>query len=64
MIDELGDELDVILIAPQISWAYDQVVEQHPNTKVIALSMAEFGQMNGQTIVDKLDKEGVTTDGK
>lgn len=64
MIDELGDELDVILIAPQISWASDQVVEQHPNTKVIALSMAEFGQMNGQTIVDKLDKEGVTTDGK
>ncbi|MFD1394153.1 PTS sugar transporter subunit IIB [Lacticaseibacillus jixianensis] len=62
MIDEIGDELDVIIIAPQISWAAEQVKQQHPKAKVVALTMQEFGQMNGQVIVDKLDKEGVTND--
>lgn len=63
MIDELGDDLDVILIAPQIGWAYDQVVKDHPKAEVVQLSMQEFGSMDGQVIVDKLDKEGVTQNG-
>lgn len=59
MIDEVGQDVDVILIAPQIGWAYDQVVEQFKNAKVIKLSMQEFGSMDGQVLVDRVKKEGI-----
>ena len=59
MIDEVCDDVDVIVIAPQISWAYDQVVEAHPDKKVIKLSMQEFGSMDGQVLVNRLAEEGV-----
>lgn len=59
MIDEIGDKVDVIIIAPQISWAFDQVKSAHPNKKIISLTMAEFGAMDGVSIIERLNNEGV-----
>jgi PTS system cellobiose-specific IIB component len=59
MMDDIADDVDVIMIAPQISWIYDDVVKQHPNEKVIKLSMQEFGSMNGKVLVDRLAQEGI-----
>lgn len=59
MIDEIAEEVDVILIAPQISWAYDQIVKQHPGKKIIKLTMQEFGSMDGEILVDRLKREGI-----
>ncbi|WP_368790521.1 PTS sugar transporter subunit IIB [Companilactobacillus farciminis] len=59
MVDEVGDDVDVILLAPQIAWAFDQTVEGHPNTKVIQLTMQEFGSMDGEVLVNALKEKGI-----
>lgn len=59
MIDEIGGDVDVIMIAPQISWATDQVKEEFPDTKVITLSIAQFGSMDGEVLAKVLKDEGV-----
>lgn len=59
MVDEVGDDVDVILLAPQIGWAFDQTQKAYPNTKVILLTMQQFGSMDGQTIVDVLKEKGI-----
>lgn len=59
MVDEVGDDVDVILLAPQIGWAYDQTKEAHPDTKVILLTMQQFGSMDGQVLVDVLKEKGI-----
>lgn len=59
MIDEVGNSADIILIAPQISWAFDQVKNQFPDTNVISLTMQEFGSMDGNILVNRLSQEGV-----
>ncbi|WP_034538229.1 PTS sugar transporter subunit IIB [Lactobacillus psittaci] len=59
MLDEVGSKLDVIIIAPQISWAYDQVKKDYPNAKVIKLTMQEFGSMSGEVVAKRLEKEGI-----
>ena len=57
MIDDVEDDVEVIIIGPQISWAFDQVKVKYPNKKVILLSMAEFGSMDGNKIIDTLEAE-------
>lgn len=59
MVDEVGDDVDVILLAPQIGWALDQTKEAHPNTQVILLTMQQFGSMDGQVLVDVLKEKGI-----
>ncbi|WPC18317.1 transcription antiterminator [Pediococcus inopinatus] len=59
MVDEIGDEVDVIMLAPQISWDYDAVKKSFPEKKVIKLTMQEFGSMSGQVLIDRLTKEGI-----
>ncbi|WP_057914653.1 PTS sugar transporter subunit IIB [Peribacillus muralis] len=48
---------DVIILGPQIAWAYDDVVNDYPTKKVILLTIQEFGSMNGETIKSRLDQE-------
>lgn len=60
MIDEIGHEVDVIIIAPQIAWAFEQVKAAHPDKKVVDLTMAEFGAMDGVSIIKRLENEGVS----
>lgn len=59
MMDDVADDADVIILAPQISWSYDDVVKKYPQKKIIKLSISEFGSMNGQIIADRLEKEGI-----
>lgn len=59
MIDDVTDDADVIVLAPQISWAFDDIKSKFPSKKVIKLSIAEFGSMDGQVIADRLKEEGV-----
>lgn len=57
MIDEVGENVDVIVLGPQISWAYDQVKEDYPNKKVILLTLMEFGSMDGNKVIDRIEQE-------
>ncbi|WP_334352285.1 PTS sugar transporter subunit IIB [Companilactobacillus sp. HBUAS56257] len=59
MMDDVAEDADVILLAPQISWSYDDVTKKFPDKKVIKLSITEFGSMDGQIIADRLAKEGI-----
>ncbi|AUI79905.1 MULTISPECIES: PTS sugar transporter subunit IIB [Lactiplantibacillus] len=59
MVDEIGSDVDVIMLAPQIGWSYDQVKQSYPDTKVIKLTMQEFGSMDGQVLVNRLAQEGI-----
>lgn len=48
---------DVIILGPQIAWAFDDVYKQYPEKKVILLTMQEFGSMNGDIIRKRIEKE-------
>ena len=49
LLDE-GDESDVIVLAPQVGWAYDDTVKDYPNANVMALTLDQFGSMNGEVV--------------
>jgi len=55
LMDE-GDESDVIVLAPQVSWAYDDTVKDYPDTKVMTLTLDEFGSMNGEVVGKRVDQ--------
>lgn len=57
MLQDVVDEADVLIIGPQISWAYDEVKNDYPEKKVILLTMSEFGSMNGNVILERVEKE-------
>lgn len=57
MLQDVAEEADVLIIGPQIAWAYEDVKNDYPDKKVILLTMAEFGSMNGQVIMEKIEKE-------
>lgn len=59
MIDEVGGDADVIVIAPQISWAEDQVKKEFPDKKVITLTIQQFGSMNGKVLNKVLADRGI-----
>lgn len=57
MLQEVAEEADIIILGPQISWALNEVKEDYPDKKVILLTMAEFGCMDGKIIIDRIEKE-------
>ena len=57
MLQDVVEEADVIIIGPQIAWAYEDVKRDYPHKKVILLTMAEFGSMNGQVVLERIEKE-------
>lgn len=57
MVDEVGESVDIIILGPQISWAYDQVKEQFPSKKVILLTIQEFGAMDGNKVIERIEQE-------
>lgn len=59
MIDDVDTDVSGIILAPQISWAEDQVRNEYPDKKVVVLTMTEFGRMNGDVIVERLISEGL-----
>lgn len=56
-LESVVDEADVILLAPQIGWAKDQVQEDHPEKTIILLTVKEFGSMDGNVIIDRIEQE-------
>lgn len=56
-LESVIDDADVILLAPQIGWAKDQVEEDHPDKKTILLTIKEFGSMDGDLIIDRIEQE-------
>lgn len=57
MLQDVVEEADILIIGPQIAWAYDDVKKDYPDKKVILLTMTEFGSMNGQVIMERIEKE-------
>lgn len=57
MLQDVVEEADVLIIGPQIAWAYDDVKKDYPDKKVILLTMTEFGSMNGQVVMERIEKE-------
>ncbi|HIX67477.1 MAG TPA: hypothetical protein H9735_05030 [Candidatus Anaerostipes excrementavium] len=55
-LDSVIEEADVIVLAPQIAWAKEQVEEDYPGKKVYLLTIQEFGSMDGNMIVEKIEK--------
>lgn len=56
-LDSVIDETDVVLLGPQIGWAKSQVEEDYPGKNVILMTIKEFGSMNGDLIVDRIEEE-------
>lgn len=55
-LESVIDEADIILLAPQIGWAKEQVEEDYPEKKVFLLTVQEFGSMNGDLIIDRIEQ--------
>lgn len=55
MIDEAEDS-DVIVLAPQVSWAEKDTKQDYPDKPVLTLSMQEFGSMNGEVVAKRVDE--------
>ncbi len=51
------DDTDVIVLGPQIGWAFDDVKKAYPGKTVIVLTMQEFGSMNGDVIRARVEKD-------
>lgn len=58
-LNDKAPSADVIVLAPQIRYVYDDVVKEYPDKKVVKLTMQEFGSMDGAIIAGRLAKEGV-----
>ncbi|MCI1665477.1 MAG: PTS sugar transporter subunit IIB [Atopobiaceae bacterium] len=58
-LDEVSDSVDVILLAPQVGFMYEDVTNNYPEKKVIKLSMSEFGDMTGESVAKRLMQEGI-----
>ncbi len=56
-LESVVDEADIILLAPQIGWAKEQVEEDYPDKKTILLTIKEFGSMDGDMIIDRIEQE-------
>ncbi|MBC1288331.1 transcription antiterminator [Listeria welshimeri] len=56
-LQEEAEESDVIILGPQIAWALDDVTKDYPEKKVIQLTLAEFGSMDGEKILERVEKE-------
>ena len=55
-LDDVVEEADLILLAPQIAWVKSDVEEEYPEKKVMVMDMTDFGSMNGGVMVDKVRK--------
>lgn len=56
-LDVEAEDTDIIILGPQIAWAYDDVVKKYSEKKVIQLNMQEFGSMNGDIIRKRVEQE-------
>lgn len=56
-LDIEAEDTDIIILGPQIAWAFDDVVKKYPDKKVIQLTMKEFGSMNGDVVRERIEKE-------
>ncbi len=54
-LDDVAEEADVILLGPQISWAKDEVLEDYPDKKVMVMDMQDFGSMDGERMMKKVE---------
>lgn len=55
LIDE-ADDSDLVILAPQVSWAEDDVHRDYPDKPVLTLTMQEFGSMNGEIVGKRIDQ--------
>lgn len=54
-LEDVAEDADVILLAPQISFAKDEVLEDYPDKKVVVMTMQDFGSMDGNRLVEKVE---------
>ncbi len=53
-LDDVVEDADLILLAPQIAWVKNDVNEEYPEKKVMVMEMTDFGSMNGERMVNKI----------
>lgn len=56
-LDTEAEDTDIIILGPQIAWAFEDVTNKYSDKKVIQLNMQEFGSMDGDVIRRRLEKE-------
>lgn len=54
-LSDIASESEVIILGPQIAWAYDDIARDYPDKYIITLSIQEFGSMNGEHLKSRLD---------
>lgn len=53
-LEDVVDEADLVLLAPQIAWVKNDVEEEYPEKKVMVMEMQDFGSMDGSKMVEKV----------
>ena len=55
-VKEVVDLADVILLGPQIRFAYDEVKKVMPDKPVLLISPQDFGTMNAKNVLEEILK--------
>lgn len=56
-LNEFIDGADVLLVAPQISFRFDEIKGRYPNIVTKQIDMVDYGMMNGKKIYNELKNE-------
>ena len=56
-IDMHLEHVDVILLGPQIRFAFDEIKEKYPDVLVMVISPQDFGSMNAVNVLKDIKKE-------
>lgn len=51
------EQFDCILLAPQVSYHKEQLIEKYPGVKIATISPADYGTMNGGKVIQELYDE-------
>ncbi|WP_042272716.1 PTS sugar transporter subunit IIB [Faecalimicrobium dakarense] len=53
---EYGPSADIVLLGPQVRFNQAKVKAQLPNIPVEVIDIADYGAMNGKSVIDKVKK--------
>lgn len=56
-LNEFIEGTEVLLVAPQVSFRYDEIKNRFPGINVKLIDMLDYGMMNGKKIYEELKKE-------
>ena len=56
-VSKVDETIQVILLAPQVSYMYDSLVEKIINIPIYCIEMMDYGRLNAENILNKVEMQ-------